>query len=144
MKYVIALTVAAVLVVMCSDMAVAQEGPTTMVRLFKERLDAGDINGMLSLYWDPEVEAPLQPENAPRLVEKMEKFIELWKDLNFDLEKVTLIKNLEFVFYMYNAPTRQQIKFYTVKSGTLWYIKDTEFYFNVAGIGEVGGPLGQD
>ena len=137
MKHAVYFVVAAALIALCSNIADAQyrTAPYEVVRYFKGQLDASNVSGMLYCYWDPEVDAPLQSYNAPRMVETMETFIQLWKGLSFTLQKQVVVKGVEVVVYMYNAETRQLLKFLTNKLSSEWYIKDTEYYFNVDYVG---------
>jgi hypothetical protein len=118
------------LVVLVAGVASAQSqsSPGDVVASFKAFINSGNIDGMLSLYGDFEISAPLQESNYSRLSEPMEMYAQAWRNAPFNLVKQETGAGGEVVVHVDAPSTKEYIKFYTIEYDGKWYIKDTEVY----------------
>ncbi len=129
MKTAVALVMLVAMLAAC-DVALAQDqsSPESVVKLFKQDLDMGNTVGLLSLYTDPDIVAPLQMRNYPRLVDPMQTYTSAWSKRPFVMDGAEEIAPSVTVVYVSSPMTYEQVKFYTKSFGEYWYIDDVEVY----------------
>jgi len=122
MKRLTFLLVAIILLVASGNDLVAQDqsSPMAVVNLFKAYIDGGNVSGMLSIYGDVELNAPLLHSNYSRMTEPMQTLAVGWYGRPFSFEKEETQESGEVVVHLKSPNTEEYIKFYTANYEGSW------------------------
>ena len=102
-------------------------GPLAVVETFKEYIDEGDLDGMLSLYGEKNERQPLKRQNYAEMRPVMERYVRAWKGAPFIRGQVE-VNDAEQVVYVRCKETSDLLKFYTRPYLGKWYISDLEVH----------------
>lgn len=130
MKNATLLLFALVLLVAASGELFAQDqsSPLAVVNQFKAYIDDGNIAGMLSIYGDVDVDAPLQPSNYDRMRDPMHTLQSAWAKRSFEVTNEGELDKGGVVVYITSSETGEYVKFYTANYNGAWFVRDTETY----------------
>ena len=107
---------------------IAARAQADVVETFKVYLDAGNTDGMLSLYGEKNQKEPLKLKHYEKMRPVMYRYIDAWQGVSFVREAIAEILDGAEVVYVKSSSTDDLLKFYLRNYMGSWFVSDIEVY----------------